>query len=64
MFVCICNAIRETKLRESAQHFPGDAEAVYAALGKVPRCKQCLERADAILEEERQASQLPVCVTD
>ena len=38
MYVCICNAIRECELREAARKVPGDADAVYAALGKTPQC--------------------------
>ena len=55
MYVCICNAIRETELRRVARHVSGDAEAAYAALGKRPNCGQCLCDADAILFEEREA---------
>ena len=54
MYVCICNAIRENELRRVARHVPGDAEAAYAALGKVPQCGQCLCDADCILDEERE----------
>ena len=54
MYICICNAIRETELRRVAPHTAGDAEAAYAALGKRPNCGQCLMEADAILFEERE----------
>lgn len=54
MYVCICNAIRETDLRHVARHTSGDAEAAYAALGKRPNCGTCLVEADAILFEERE----------
>jgi bacterioferritin-associated ferredoxin len=53
MYVCVCNAIREADLREAAHSLPGDAEAVYAQLGKVPQCCQCLEEADELIAEER-----------
>ena len=53
MYICICNAIRETDLRKVAQKTTGDAEAVYAELGKRPNCGTCLQEADAILFEER-----------
>lgn len=56
MFVCICNAIREGDLRKAACTTTGDAEAVYAKLGKRPNCGQCLSQADAILLEEREMS--------
>lgn len=51
MYVCVCNAIRETELREAARACPADAdaEAVYASLGKTPQCRQCLEDAEDIL---------------
>lgn len=53
MYVCICNAIRETDLRVAARCTSGDAEAVYEAMGKRPNCRQCLEEAHDILLEER-----------
>ena len=62
MYVCICNAIRESELRRAARHCPGDAEACYAALGKEPACGSCLNEADAILLEERELSFEPATV--
>ena len=53
MYVCICNAIKETELRQMARKTCGDAESAYAALGKRPNCGTCLKEADAILFEER-----------
>ena len=61
MYVCICNAIRESELRRVAQHTVGDAGAAYAALGKRPNCGQCLCEADAILNEERELGFVPAC---
>ncbi len=62
MYVCICNAIKETELRGVAQRTSGDAEAAYAALGKRPNCGTCLREADAILFEERELSCKSVAV--
>ena len=53
MYICICNAIRETDLRQAALESAGDAEATYATLGKRPNCGQCLTKAEEILEQER-----------
>ena len=53
MYVCVCNAIRECEFRHASRRAEGDAEAVYAALGKSPQCGSCLEEADMILAEER-----------
>ena len=59
MYICICNAIKESELRRVARHTSGDAEAVYAALGKRPNCGQCLMDADEVLSEERELGFLP-----
>jgi len=56
MYTCICNAIRESDLRKAArQYHAGDAETVYAKFGKRPNCGQCLDEAQDIIEEEREA---------
>ncbi|SFF98813.1 bacterioferritin-associated ferredoxin [Novosphingobium sp. CF614] len=55
MYICICNAIRETDLRTAARCCGGDAEAVYAALGRTPQCRQCLDEAEEIISEEANA---------
>ncbi len=56
MYICICNAIRETDLRAAALTSGGDAEATYATLGKRPNCGQCLGDAAQIIEQERALS--------
>jgi len=53
MYICICNAIRETDLRQAAIGHAGDAEATYATLGKRPNCGQCLGKAGEIIDQER-----------
>ena len=53
MYVCICNAIRESDLREAARARPGCAETLYASLGRTPTCRQCLSDAAAIIQDER-----------
>ncbi|GMM92441.1 bacterioferritin-associated ferredoxin [Qipengyuania sp. MTN3-11] len=59
MYVCICNAIRESELRRVARHCPGDAEACYAALGKRPNCGTCLCDAEDVIAEERDLAFVP-----
>jgi bacterioferritin-associated ferredoxin len=58
VYVCICNAIRETELRSAARTCSGDADAVYTSLGRPPQCRQCLEDAADILMEEREETKL------
>jgi bacterioferritin-associated ferredoxin len=61
MYVCICNAIRETDFRGAARCCAGDAEAVYIALGRPPQCRQCLDEAAEILAEERAVELMDAC---
>lgn len=60
MYICICNAIRESDLRKAALTCEGGAEATYAYLGKRPNCGQCLEEAQEIIEAERAAAKCDV----
>jgi len=53
VYVCICNAIRESDFRAHARTCPGDVDAVYACLGKQAQCGQCLDDAAEILIDER-----------
>ncbi|MCZ8326162.1 MAG: (2Fe-2S)-binding protein [Sphingomonadaceae bacterium] len=53
MYICVCNAIRESELRDAARRCPGDPDAVYEALGCRPQCGQCLDEAAELLIEER-----------
>jgi bacterioferritin-associated ferredoxin len=59
MYVCICNAIRETDLRSAARRCAGDPDAVYGSLGHTPQCRQCMDEASAILSEERATAAVP-----
>ena len=60
MYTCICNAIRECDLRKAARQHRGGAESVYAKLGKRPNCGHCLEEADEVIAEEREAMLQPM----
>ncbi|MCP5391838.1 MAG: (2Fe-2S)-binding protein [Sphingomonadaceae bacterium] len=60
MYTCVCNAIRECELRRAARLVPGDAEAVYASMGKKPQCGTCIDDAEEILSEERDAVVVPL----
>ena len=59
MYVCVCNAIRESDFRCAARCMDGDVEQVYARMGKEPQCRQCLDEAEAILIEERNCDRRP-----
>ena len=65
MFVCICNAIRDTELRDAVRRCQPsmNAEGLYNALGRPPQCRQCIEEAEDIIREERSALPPPACDT-
>ena len=52
MVVCVCNAIREKDLRAAVRNGSDRPSAVYAQLGRKPKCGQCLSFARAIIESE------------
>ena len=60
MYVCVCNAIKECELRAAARRVSGDADAVYASLGKRAQCGQCLDEAAHVLIEERALARPPL----
>ena len=64
MYVCICNAIRESELRRAALACAGGAEEVYASLGFRPQCGQCLDEAEEIVADERQSIYVPMKIAE
>lgn len=62
MYVCICNAIKETELRDAARKCSGTAEQLYAMLGRPPQCRQCIDDAEDIVIDARASANVPACV--
>jgi len=56
MVVCVCNAIREQDVRTAAREGAMSACQAYRALGRQPKCGQCVPFARAIINEERAAA--------
>lgn len=56
MMVCICNAIRETQVREAARNGSTTACQAYRMLGRQPKCGQCVPFARSIIDAERAAA--------
>ncbi|RYD51583.1 MAG: (2Fe-2S)-binding protein [Sphingomonadales bacterium] len=56
MVVCVCNAIREQDVRAAAREGAISACQAYRALGRQPKCGQCVPFARAIINEERAAA--------
>lgn len=53
MMVCVCNAIREREVREAARSGAMTACQAYRALGRQPKCGQCVPYARTIIDAER-----------
>ncbi|OYX40201.1 MULTISPECIES: bacterioferritin-associated ferredoxin [unclassified Sphingomonas] len=53
MVVCVCNAIREREVRQAARDGATSACAAYRALGRQPKCGQCVPFARSIIDQER-----------
>jgi bacterioferritin-associated ferredoxin len=53
MIVCVCNAIREDEVRKAAREGAVCTRSVYRAIGRKPRCGQCLPFAKEIIAAER-----------
>jgi len=56
MVVCVCNAIRERDVREAARAGAVSACQAYRALGRKPKCGQCVPFAREIIDSERAAA--------
>lgn len=64
MYVCICNAIKETELRSLARGSAGTAEDLYMCLGRAPQCRQCLDEAEEIVTEARNSCDASACLVN
>lgn len=64
MYICICNAIKESELRDAALAGPGTAEELYVSLGREPQCCQCLEDAEKLVLDARASANVPACVAN
>jgi bacterioferritin-associated ferredoxin len=56
MIVCVCNAIRERELRQVAREGATCPVSAYRAVGRKPRCGQCLSFAREIIAAEQRAA--------
>ena len=58
MYVCICNAITESQIRDAADAGVDDLWGLQAELGVATNCGSCKDSASAILGEKRRARKL------
>jgi len=57
MYVCLCNAITDSQIREAAYAGAKDLSDLQRKLGVAAGCGSCKETAAEILEESRQRHQ-------
>ena len=50
MFICICNAYRDSDITGLARSGVRCAHQAYSMLGSGPQCGQCLEQAQALID--------------
>jgi bacterioferritin-associated ferredoxin len=55
MYVCLCNALTDTQLRQAASKGAPSVSAVYAGCGCQAQCGCCVATVLSILREERAA---------
>lgn len=53
MFVCICNRITESEVRQAARCGAATPEAAYACQGGEVQCGCCLDYAQEVIDEAR-----------
>ncbi len=53
MYVCICNAITDTQIRQAAESGVRDLWQLQKKLGVAANCGSCKEEASQILREHR-----------
>lgn len=55
MYVCLCNAYRESQVCDAIKNCTDDAtvEELYARLGSRPRCGQCVTYVNALIKASR-----------
>ena len=56
MIVCVCNAIRESEVRQAARDGASCPVSAYRSVGRRPRCGMCFSFAREIISAERGAA--------
>jgi bacterioferritin-associated ferredoxin len=49
MIVCVCNAIRESEVRQAALEGASCPSSAYSRFGRKPRCGQCFSFARQVI---------------
>ena len=67
MYVCVCNAYRESNVRDAIRQDSDDAaptvEQIYARLGRGLRCGRCSSHVQGMIAAMREEQEDAVAVT-
>jgi bacterioferritin-associated ferredoxin len=55
MIVCVCNAIRESEVRQAALEGASCPSSAYGRFGRKPRCGQCFSFARQVIASAQAA---------
>jgi bacterioferritin-associated ferredoxin len=58
MYVCICNALTESRVKEAARQCRGSVPSVYECFGVKPGCGKCASSLRDILRSATGAEQV------
>jgi bacterioferritin-associated ferredoxin len=53
MILCVCNALREADVRAAVREGASCPKSAYRALGRKPKCGQCVPYARTVVDTER-----------
>lgn len=56
MILCVCNALRESDVRAAARDGARCPLSAYKALGRKPKCGQCVQVARSVIAQEHAAA--------
>jgi bacterioferritin-associated ferredoxin len=59
MYVCICNALTDRRIRGAIESGAGSLGAVYRTCGAAPQCGKCGEMIRSLLVANDEAGQAP-----
>jgi bacterioferritin-associated ferredoxin len=60
MYVCICNAVCDKRIKEAITAGHADADAVYAHCGVEPRCRSCSETIEDMIASHAPRPAMPM----
>lgn len=56
MIMCVCNALREADVRDAVRNGATCPLSAYRALGRRPKCGQCVPAAQSFINQVRSAA--------